>query len=189
LAATQAAYDLAVSKQHAWYTGELAFWRWKAGVPPVVYDWMAKPFADQLAGDWRQAAATWEQMGCPYEQARALADGDGEAQIMALKLFERLGARPAAEQTRQQLHAAGVSKLPRLPRRATLDNPFGLTDRQLDILGLLIDGLSNAQIASRLHISPKTVDHHVSAILARLDVHSRESAADLTRGHPYFASK
>jgi DNA-binding NarL/FixJ family response regulator len=118
-----------------------------------------------------------------------LADGDGKAQIMALNLYERLGARPAAEHTRQQLRAAGVSKLPRLPRRATLDNPFGLTKRQVDILGLLIDGLSNAQIASRLHISPKTVDHHVSAILARLDVHSRESAADLARGHPYFASR
>jgi DNA-binding CsgD family transcriptional regulator len=189
LTATQAAYDLAVSKQHAWYTGELAFWRWKGGASPVVYDWMAKPFAYQLAGDWRQAAAAWEQMGCPYEQARALADGDGEAQIVALKLFERLGARPAAELTRQQLHAAGISKLPRLPRRATLDNPFSLTERQVDILGLLIDGLSNTQIASRLHISPKTVDHHVSAILARLDVHSREAAADLARGHPYFASK
>jgi DNA-binding CsgD family transcriptional regulator len=189
LTATQVAFDLAVSKRHAWYTGELAFWRWKAGGQPVVYDWMAKPFAAQLAGDWRQAAAIWEQMGCPYEQARALADGDGKAQIMALNLYERLGARPAAEHTRQQLRAAGVSKLPRLPRRATLDNPFGLTKRQVDILGLLIDGLSNAQIASRLHISPKTVDHHVSAILARLDVHSRESAADLARGHPYFASR
>lgn len=150
---------------------------------------MAKPFAMQIAGDWRQAAAEWEQMGCPYEQARALADNDSEAQITALKIFERLGAHPAAEETRQKLHASGASKVPHQPRHSTRQNPFGLTDRQVDILALLIQGLSNIQIASRLHISPKTADHHVSAILSRLDVHSCDAAARLARQHPHFNNK
>jgi DNA-binding CsgD family transcriptional regulator len=76
--------------------------------------------------------------------------------------------------------------VPRLPRSSTLQNPFGLTDRQLETLALLIEGLSNAQIAARLHISTKTSGHHVSAILAKLEVNSREAAAELARKHPHF---
>lgn len=186
MAEARAVYDLAVNKQHPWFAGELAFWCWKAGVEVTIYNWMAKPFILQIASEWRQAAAEWEQMGCPYEQARALADGDSEAQITALNIFERLGAHPAAEETRQKLQAAGASKVPHQPRHSTRQNPFSLTDRQVDILALLIEGMSNTQIASRLHISPKTADHHISAILSRLDVHSREAAAQLARQHPYF---
>ena len=77
----RAVYDLAVSKQHPWLTGELAFWRWRAGDPVAPPDWIATPFALHLAGDWRAAAVEWERLGCPYEQARALADGDRAAQI------------------------------------------------------------------------------------------------------------
>jgi len=185
-AEADAFFDLAVNKRHPWYTGELAYWRWKAGASVTLEDWVARPYALQIAGEWRRAAALWEQMGCPYAQARALAEGDNEAQITALNMFERLGALPAVEQIRSALQARGVTKVPRQPKRATLQNPFGLTGRQVDILALLIQGLSNAQIASRLHISPKTADHHVSAILSRLDVHSREDAAELARQHPHF---
>ena len=67
--------------------------------------------------------------------------------------------------------------MPRQPRRATRDNPGRLTDRELDVLLLLSEGLRNVDIAARLHISPKTVDHHVSAILAKLGVGSRQEAA------------
>ena len=59
----------------------------------------------------------------------------------------------------------------------------------MEILGLLIEGLSNAEISARLHISPKTVDHHVSAILEKMDIHSREEAALLARAHPHFSEK
>jgi len=66
---------------------------------------------------------------------------------------------------------------PRPPRRSTLDNPAGLTAREAEILALLPSGLRNVDIASRLHISPKTVDHHISSILAKLGVESRHQAA------------
>ncbi len=128
-------------------------------------------------------------MDCPFERARALSDGDNEAKITALKIFERLGAHLAAEETQQKLKAAGVPNVPRLPRSSTRQNPYGLTDRQVEILALLMEGLSNVQIASRLHISPKTADHHVSAILSRLEVHSREDAAQLARQNPDFPNK
>ena len=89
-----------------------------------------------------------------------------------------------AEAVRQQLRDAGVSTIPRGPRATTKENPFQLTNRQLEILTLLTEELTNAEIATRLHISPKTVDHHVSAVLGKLNVSSREEAANLARQHP-----
>lgn len=179
----QAMYDLAVSKQHRWLAGELAFWRWRAGEMIPVSDGMARPFALQMNGNWQAAALDWEQRGCPYEQARALADGDASAQMTALEMFDQLGARPAAEALRQTMRTAGVTSIPRGPRPTTRAHPFGLTQRQTEILGLLVQDLTNTEIAARLHLSPKTVDRHVSAVLAKLDVHSREAAADLARQH------
>lgn len=178
-----AVYDLAESKQHPWFTGELAYWRWQAGETVKPQDWLAEPYARQLSGDWRGAAAAWEALGCPYEQARALTHGDGEAQKQALVLFEQLGARPMIERLRQRLQDAGVTSLPRGPRLTTQENPFQLTNRQMEVWHLLAEELTNAEIAARLHISPKTVDHHVSAVLSKLHVSSREEAATLARQH------
>jgi len=179
-------YDHTLSKQQPWYAGELAFWCWRAGDKVTLFDWMAKPYTLHITGDWRAAAEAWEELGCPYEKACALADGDSEAQITALKIFDRLGARPAADRLRLRLQQAGVIKI---AHASTRENPFGLTRRQMEILGLLIEGLSNAEISARLHISPKTADHHVSAILEKMDIHSREEAALLARAHPHFSEK
>jgi len=178
LAEARAVYDLAIEKHHPWLAGELAYWRWRGGDRFSPPDWLARPFALQIAGQWRAAADEWKRLSCPYEQARALADGDAAAQTAALAIFERLGAKPAAEEVRQALRAAGVRNL---PRATTRENPYGLTARQMDILALLAQELSNAEIAARLSLSPKTVDHHVSAVLAKLDVHSREEAAQLAK--------
>jgi DNA-binding NarL/FixJ family response regulator len=151
-----------------------------------VPEWIARPHALHITGDWRDAAEAWEQLACPYEQARALADGDLQDQIAALQIFEHLGARPDADIVRDKLKAAGAAGIPRRPRPSTRENPFGITNRQSDILNLLIANLSNAEIAARLHISPKTVDHHVSAILSKMGVHSREQAAALAQQHSHF---
>jgi DNA-binding CsgD family transcriptional regulator len=177
----RAAYDLAVSKQHPWFAGELAFWRWRAGDAVDPTSMLAKPFALHIAGDWRAAAAEWQRLGCPYERAGALADGDQPAQVAALDIYDQLGARPAAEALRQRMKATGVRSIPRGPRPTTRENPFGLTPRQMEVLVLLAQELTNAEIASRLHLSVKTVDHHVSAVLAKLDVPDREAAAELAQ--------
>jgi DNA-binding CsgD family transcriptional regulator len=177
----RAVYDLAVSKQHPWVTGELAFWRWRAGDTVAPPDWIATPFVLHLAGDWRGAAMAWKRLGCAYEQARALADGDRAAQIAALTIFDRLGAQPAAAAVRRRMQVAGLPNIPRGPRPTTRDNPCNLTTRQMDILTLLTADLTNAEIAARLYISPKTVDHHVSAVLAKLHVHTRQAAAAWAR--------
>jgi len=181
----RAAFDIALSARHPWFAGEMAFWLWRAGEDVPEVDWLATPYRLQISGDWRGAAEAWRRLGCPYEEARALAVGDGESQVAALAIFDKLGAQPAAEALRERMQAAGL-KVPRGPRAATRENPFGLTARQLDILALLAENLTNAEIAERLHLSPKTVDHHVSAVLAKLEVASREAAADVARQHQLF---
>jgi DNA-binding CsgD family transcriptional regulator len=175
----RAVYDIAVSKEHPWVAGELAFWRWRAGdtfTPPA---WIAKPFALQIAGDWRGAAEEWEGRGCPYEQALALMDGDEAAQLAALEIFERLGARPAMEKLKQKMRAQGVHGIPRGPRTATRENPFGLTARELEVLVSLVQGLSNSAIAKKLSLSTRTVEHHITSILQKMQVGSRNEAVVL----------
>jgi len=176
----RAVYDIAVSKKHPWVAGELAFWRWRAGdsfTPPA---WIAKPFTLQMAGDWRAAAKEWEGRGCPYEQALALMDGDGSAQLAALEIFERLGAQPAAEKLKQQMRAAGIRGIPRGPRPATRENPYGLTAREMEVVACLMDGLSNNAIARKLSLSTRTVEHHIASILQKMQVDSRNEAVALT---------
>ncbi len=176
LAHALSAFELAVSKRHPWMAGELAYWRWRAGDVFTPPEWIAEPYALEIAGEWDAAAKAWERLGCPYEHARALGNGDSNAQLDALAIFDRLGARGASDALRDRLRTAGITA-PRGPRAATRENPYSLTMRQMEILHLLGEGLSNIEIAARLHLSPKTVDHHVSAVFLKLDVHSREEAA------------
>jgi DNA-binding CsgD family transcriptional regulator len=172
----RAAFDLAARHEHAWFIGELGFWRWRAGDLEAPPPSAAPPFRLQMEGNWRDAAEAWAQMGCPYEQARALADGDAEAGRKALLIFQHLGARPAAELVRRNMRAQGIRGIPRGPRASTMRNPAKLSARELEVLLLLAQGLQNAEIASRLVLSFRTVDHHVSAVLAKLDARSRAEA-------------
>ena len=163
-----------------WIQDEFEFWLWRAQTPflgPQVTS--ITPYSLQRSGDWQAAAAAWKQIGCPYEEAIALADGDEASQRRALELLEGLGARPSAEMVRRALRASGVRGLPRGQRASTKDNPAGLTARQVEVLALIVDGLSNGDIAKRLFISVRTVDHHVEAILAKLDARTRAEAVSI----------
>jgi DNA-binding CsgD family transcriptional regulator len=177
-----AVLEAAVEAAHRWFAGELAFWTRLAGAPVRMPPVMAEPHRLLLAGDWRAAADAWRELGFPYQRALTLACGDQEEALLeALALLDGLGARQTAQRVRRQLRRRGTRHVPRGPIRATAANPAGLTARQVDVLGLLAEGLTNAEIAARLSLSAKTVGHHVSALLAKLGVGSRHQAAVAAR--------
>jgi DNA-binding CsgD family transcriptional regulator len=172
-------YALASRHRDPALIAQLGYWLWRAGGTPEASFRTATgtSFERQIRGDWQAAAEQWRQLGCPYEEALALAEGDSFSRLRSLAILDELGARPAAALVRRGLRADGVRQIPRGARPATKRNPAGLTARETEILRLLVDGLSNRRIAERLCISAKTVDHHVSAVLGKLGVQSREQAA------------
>lgn len=181
LARADAAIDVLLERTDtragARHRGRLMRYLRRAGRPAEPFAGCPEEWAAGLRGDWSAAAAAWGRLGDSYERALELGgSGDITAAIEALGILDRLGAAPAARWVRQQLRGLGASRIPRPRRPTTLDDPVGLTERQREVLGLLSEGLTNAEIAQRLVLSTRTVDHHVSAILLKLGVHTRRSA-------------
>jgi DNA-binding CsgD family transcriptional regulator/Tfp pilus assembly protein PilF len=177
------AWPAAVAHPNPWALGELAWWLAVGGVRREVPVPVARPFALLLDGAWTDAAQAWEQLGCPLWAALSLAASpDVDDGRRALQLADSLGV-PAVRRAILRDRHAGHLPVPREPRAETRANPAQLTARELEVLRLLADGLSNAQMAERLYLSEKTVGHHVSAVLRKLGepTRSRAVAAALRR--------
>ncbi len=181
-AETAEVVQLAHARAQLWELGELSVWRARAGLafPAGV---TAPPYAAELAGDPERAAQLWDELGCPYDAALARVQSDDEGPMRdALVELQRLGALPASRLVSRRLRELGARDIPRGPQRATASNAAELTPRELEVLALVADGLRNVEIAERLVVSSRTVDHHVSAILSKLGAHTRgEAAAEARR--------
>jgi DNA-binding NarL/FixJ family response regulator len=179
---TAPALSLAVERGAPWLVGQLACWRRRAGLDEPVAIGVPEPHALELAGKPEEAAAAWDGLGCSYDAALARAGSDSVDTLRSAhdELVE-LGAQATAAVVARRLRERGVRGIARGPRASTRANAASLTARELDVLRLMSDGLSNAAIAERLFLSVRTVHHHVSSILRKLDVGRRGEAVAAAR--------
>ncbi len=169
IAETDRIAALARQRGARWVSGEIAVWRRRAGADVDPEAEITEPYALELAGAHEPAAECWTALGCPYEAALALAGShDESAQRRALEQLQALGARAAATVVARELRRGGATNLPR--------GPSQLTARELEVLALVADGLRNRDIAARLFLSTKTVEHHVASIRAKLGARTRGEA-------------
>ena len=161
-----------------WLNGEVAVWLRRTGSPRTSQRELAEPYRLQLTGNHRGASELFDALGCPYDAALALLDAPDELALRrALDICNALGAVATARIIRQKMRSRGIRSVPAGQRAATRENPLGLTQREQEVLELLCEGRTNAGIATKLVISPKTVDHHVSSVLAKLGVSKRTEVA------------
>jgi DNA-binding CsgD family transcriptional regulator len=156
--------------------GQFAFWLFKARYQRIFLHEYPEGYDAYTTTTSLSASAFWNKSGCPYEQALTLFEGTSDDKRKAISIVHSLGATAVYEKMKLEMRSSGIKSIPRGARKSTLSNAALLTERELDILQLLNEGLQNKEIASRLFISPKTVDHHISSILYKLEVNSRVKA-------------
>jgi DNA-binding CsgD family transcriptional regulator/tetratricopeptide (TPR) repeat protein len=154
-----------------------AAWAAVDGVAVEVGGDVSEPHAAMLQRDWRGAADAFGAVGWDYDRALMLSLLDDEESLgEAIGIARGLGAEPLTRRVARRLRDLGLS-VPHGPRESTRANPAGLTARQLEVLELLAGGLTNAEIADRLVVSPRTAEHHVAAVLTKLGATTRRDAA------------
>ena len=191
-----AAVELA--SEHALLSGTPLPVEWLAGlrehVPPgaagmIISAWAAVaglPVDHPVAGspahwamqhsDWQAAADAYGEIGWTYDRALMLSLlNDEEALAEAIQVARDLGAAPLVARVARRMRDLGF-RVPRGPRQATRQNAANLTPRQLEVLRLLGEGRTNAEIADELVVSPRTAEHHVAAVLTKLGARDRRDA-------------
>lgn len=183
LALLDAAAGLMRSDGSPWDRGALWFWQTRLGASVPAPSGLTGCYALLAAGDIAGAASACRAQAMPFDEAMMLIGGDAEQAATGLAILDRLGARATATRARAELGARGLRRGTRGPRVSTRANDFGLTRRELEVLTAIDKGWTNKEIGERLFVSAKTVDHHVSAILGKVDARTRGEAAAVARSH------
>lgn len=155
---------------------QFVFWLSKARKQTVALREIYEGYDISSTANIATAVALWEKSGNLYEQALLLFEGDEVQKRKAVAIAHELGAIATCERMKMEMRASGIKSIPRGMRKSTRSNTALLTEREIDVLQLLKENLQNKEIASRLFISAKTVDNHISSILLKLDVNSRIKA-------------
>jgi DNA-binding CsgD family transcriptional regulator len=177
LAATRA-WDVVRRSESPWTLGMVATWLPDADAAPAAES-LVDPYRAEALRRWDEAAELWDALGSRFAAALAHARSGTRAGLAeAAVRFDELGDDAAAARARSVARHQGWST-PRGRRATTKAHPQGLTRREAEVAALLAEGLSNAAIAERLVLSPRTVEHHVASVMAKLDVASRHSVRDV----------
>jgi DNA-binding CsgD family transcriptional regulator/tetratricopeptide (TPR) repeat protein len=180
-----------------WKRGEIAVW-WKRfnldDNPNSKGAAMALPRQLELDGQYEAAGRKWQELGLPYEAALAFmqSDGPSAANLVgeAMTIFEGLGTRPALAKARQLGMKIGLpialKGSRRGPYKAARSHPLGLTGREIQILGLIVQGMANGDIAKKLVRSQRTIEHHVSAVLGKMNAQNRMDVVLRLRNEPWL---
>jgi DNA-binding CsgD family transcriptional regulator/tetratricopeptide (TPR) repeat protein len=176
---------IAADRQHArWDVAATAWWMKCLGMELPQLERGNSPWWLMVEGRFDEAAEAWRALGCPYEEALSICfDPLADNLDTGLALLDGLGAAATRAAVTRDLRLAGRRNIPRGTRPTTRSNPAGLTARELEVAELLADGLRNVDIAERLVVTPKTVDHHVSAVLTKLAVPNRSAVAAALHRH------
>ena len=168
--------DLAQKVSAITLNSEFDFWLKKVRKQCIQLPKLYEPYQLLRNGKIRAAASFWEKKHCPFDQAMTLFEGNEDDKRKSISIIRELGSDAVYKKLKREMRTSGIKSIPRGIRQATRSNPALLTGRELDVLQLLKEGMQNKQIASKLFISAKTVDNHISAILFKLDVNSRVKA-------------
>jgi DNA-binding CsgD family transcriptional regulator len=164
--------------ERGWLPLRAAAWALVAGNEVEIQPAAPGPYAAMIRRDWGEAADAFGTVGWEYDRALMLSLVDDESSLAeAIEIARRLGAEPLTRRVANRMRELGL-RIPAGPREVTRANPAGLTARQLEVLALLGEGLTNAEIAERLVVSQRTAEHHVAAVLTKLGASSRREAAE-----------
>ncbi|MFC6162511.1 ATP-binding protein [Kribbella jiaozuonensis] len=162
-----------IDRAHGWIQGQLATWQARLDVT-VTPTRLPEPHACSISGDFERAAELWDGIGSSYDAALALLDSGSEQGMReALSRFDTGGASAAAMLTRRRMRRLGLRGIPSGAHQSTRSDAAGMTRREREVMTMVAAGQSNATISAQLVISPRTVEHHVAAVLAKLGVGSR----------------
>ena len=161
-----------------WGAVRVAAWAAVAGLPVELDPPNSAPHAAMLRRDWLGAAEAFGEVGWMYDRGLMLSLLDDEESLARGDRDRPQPRSGSADAPRCRAACASSGCACRQgPRESTRENPAGLTARQLEVLALLTEGLTNAEIADRLVVSPRTAEHHVAAVLSKLGAATRRDAA------------